>query len=215
MQRNFKVRYKQNFREKIVKHINENINVYFKVLIFFIIGICIGIFTVNQLPDVGKQTISNYINNSISKFKEQTEIQKWQLLKNSLFKNIIIVFIIWFFSLTMLGSFILYFITLIMGITFGYSFAAIMTSFTFIQGILFFFTSMFLQNIITIPSITFLIVQGIKSHETLKVKHNISLKYVLAKNSAYAILIALLLLIASLIEVYLSSSLVYAILKYL
>lgn len=215
MQKRAKHRYNAGIKQIIINHISENINIYFKVLIIFIIGICIGIAVINQLPETGLQDINEYIESSLITLKNGSEISKIQILKSSLFKDVVIVFIIWFFGLTLLGSFILYFITLIIGITFGYTIAAIMTSFTFIQGILFFLTAMMLQNIINIPSIIFLITQGIKLHRGFELKQNISLKYILTKYSAYCILILLIFIIASLIEVYVSGSLVYTITKYL
>lgn len=215
MQKRVKHRYNSGIKQKIINHISENINIYFRVLIIFIIGLCIGIAIVNQLPETGLQEINEYVETSINVLKNESEISKIQILKSSLFKNIVVVFIIWFFGLTLLGSFILYFITLIIGITFGYTLAAIMTSFTFIQGILFFLTAMLLQNIINIPSIIFLIMQGINLHKEVATKQNTSLKYILAKYSAYSILIMILLIIASLVEAYISGSLVYTIVKYL
>lgn len=215
MQRNLRRRYKSGIKEKVVKHICENINVYFKILTIFVIGICIGIFIVNQLPEAGKQYINEYINNSTSQLKSGVEIQKWQLLKNSLLKNIVIVFAIWFFSLTIFGSFILYLITFIMGTTLGYTLSSLMTTFTFLQGILFFVTSMLLQNIIFIPSIFFLITQGIKTHKELIDNQNIKFKYILFKNSIYTIVVTILLVVASFVEVYVSGEFVYSITKYL
>lgn len=215
MQKRVKHRYNSGIKQKIINHISENINIYFRVLLILIIGICIGIAIVNQLPETGLQDINEYIETSINVLKSRSEISKIQILKSSLFKNIIVVFIIWFFGLTLIGSFVLYFITLSIGITFGYTLAAIMTSFTFIQGVLFFLTAMLLQNVINIPSIIFLITEGIKSHKELAIKQNTSLKYILAKHSAYSILVIILLIIASLIEVYVSGNLIYTIVKYL
>lgn len=207
--------YKKGIKQLIINHISENINIYFKVLIIFIIGICIGIVVVNQLSETGLQDINGYISNSINALKNNNEISKIQMLKSSLFKDIIIVSVIWILGLTFIGSFILYFLVLILGITFGYTLSAIMTSFTFIQGILFFFTSMFLQNLITIPAIIFLTVHGIKEHRNLFSKQNTNIKYIIVKHSAYCILILLVLIIASLIEVYVSGNLIYKVIKYL
>lgn len=215
MQRNFRRHYKSGIREKILDHIVKNINIYFKILIVFIIGICIGIFTVNRLPEEGKQTISNYINSSISQLKSGVEIQKWQLLKSSLFKNIIIVSAIWFFSLTMFGKLILYFIVFIIGITFGYAVSALMTTFTILQGLLFFATSMLLQNLIFIPSVFFLITQGIKINKELVSNQSKNLKFTLIGNGIYTIIVMILLVIASFVEVYVSGKFVYGIVKYL
>ena len=199
----------------IIKHLNENLNVYFKVFLIFIIGICIGIAVVNHLPEVGMQTINDYISNSITILKNDNEIDKLQILKSSLFKNVIIVLLIWFLGLTLVGGFILYLLTLILGITFGYTLSAIMTSFTFIQGALFFLTGMFLQNLFSIPSIIFLIVQGINSNKAILVKKNNSLKYIVAKQSIYSIIVMIFLILASLIEAYVSGKLVHLIAIYL
>lgn len=215
MQKRIQSRYKSGIKQVFINHISSNINLYFKVLTIFIIGICIGITIVNQLPEAGLQNINENINNSIKTLKSDSEISKIQILKSSLLKNAVIVLILWILGVTLLGSFTLYFVTLIIGITFGYTLAAIMTAFTFIQGILFFITTMLLQNIINIPSIIFLIVQSIKSYKNLLHKQNINSKYILAKHSAYSILVMILLSIASIIEVYISNSLVYTVVKYL
>jgi len=215
MHKRVKHSYNVRFKQVIIKNIKENINIYFKVLIIFIIGICLGIVVVNQIPETGVQDINEYIQSSVNVIKIEKGLSKAYILKSSLFKNIIIIFIIWFFGLTLLGKFILYFITLIIGITFGYTLSAIMTSFTFIQGILFIFTAMLLQNIINIPSMLFLITQGIKLHKELASKQITSLRYILVKYSAYSFLVMILLIIASLIEVYVSGNLIYTIVKYL
>lgn len=215
MQKRGSSRSNLGIKKLIINHISENINIYFKVFIVVTIGICIGVAVVNQLPETGVQDINNYIKNAINSLKNHTEISKLQILKSSLFKNVVIVLLIWLLGLTLGGSFILYFFALIIGITFGYTLAAIMTSFTFIQGILFSLTGMLLQNIINIPAIIFLIVQGIKSHKSLLVNQNISLKYIVAKHSACSIGVMFVLILASLIEVYVSGNLIYSIVKYL
>lgn len=215
MQKRVKHRYNSGIKQIIIKHIGENINIYFKVLIIFIIGICIGIAVINQLPETALQDINSYIEDSINALKNGNEISKIQILKSSLFKNFVVVFAIWFFGLTLFGSFILYCVVLIIGITFGYTLSAIMTSFTFIEGILFFATAMLLQNIINIPSIIYLTTQGIKLHKEPELKQNISLNYIFIRYSAYSIIVMIILVIASLVEVYVSGSLVYTITKYL
>lgn len=215
MQRNIRRRYKSSISQKIKNHLSENVNIYYKIIIIFVVGICIGIFAVNQLPEMEKQNISEYINKSVAELKEGLEVSKGRLLKISVIKNIVVTLAVWFFSLTMLGSFVLYIITLLIGITFGYVLSAIMTSFTFIQGLLFFITSMFLQNIISLPAMFYLIVQGIRSYKEMLAKHNLGLKYILIRNTSYAIVVAILLIIASLIEVYISGGLVCKMIKYL
>lgn len=215
MQKKGKKRNSLGIKHIIVNYISENINIYLKIFMIFLIGICIGTVIINQLPEAGLQNINDYINNSIHSLKDDIEIPKLQILKSSVFKNIVIVFFIWILGLMMVGSFPLYFLTLIIGMTFGYTLSAIIVSFTLIQGILFFVTSMLLPNIINIPSIIFLIVECIKSHKSLAFKKNYSLKYVVAKHSACSIGVMLILFGASLIESYICSKLLCLVLPYL
>lgn len=215
MQKKARSRYKSGIKQKIIEHISSNIDLYIKVIIIFIIGICIGIAIVNQLPENSLQSIYEYINNSLNVLKENTEISKIQMLKSSLFKNVVIVLLIWFFGLTLLGGFVLYFLILIIGITFGYTLSAIMTSLTFLQGILFFITTLLFQNIIYIPAIIYLVVHGLKTQKSILNKQNTSIKYIVVKHSAYCIIVMILLVIASLIEVFVSGNLIYYVIKYL
>lgn len=215
MRKQARNRYKANARNVILQHIQANITIYFTILVIFIIGICVGVTIINNLPSTQTQVISEYINNSINTVKNGSRFSKTQMLKQSIVKNILIIVAIWIFGLTFLGRFFLYIITLILGITFGYSVSAIMTIFSFGQGILFFLGTMLLQNIISIPAIIFLIVQGIKCHSEFANKKTNNLKYVLVKYSSYSILVALLLVISSVIEAYASGNLIYAIIKYI
>ena len=79
MQKRKKHRYNSGIKQIIINHISENINIYFKVLIIFIIGICIGIAVVNQLPEAGLLEINEYIELSINALKNSSEISKIQI----------------------------------------------------------------------------------------------------------------------------------------
>lgn len=215
MRKQARNRYKANARNIILQHIQANITIYFTILVIFIIGICVGVTIINNLPSTQTQVISEYINNSINTVKSGSRFSKTQMLKQSIVKNTFIIVAIWVFGLTFFGKFFLYIITIILGITFGYSVSAIMTIFSFGQGILFFLGTMLLQNIISIPAIIFLIVQGIKCHSEFANKKTNNLKYVVVKYSSYSILVALLLVVSSVIEAYASGNLIYAIIKYI
>ena len=214
MQKKLKNQYNFGIRQTIINHIGKNIHIYFKVIIIFIIGICIGTIVVNQLPENELNSISVYINNSINVLKNNNDVPKIQILKISLVKNIFIVFLIWFLGLTLIGNLILYGSVLIIGITFGYTISSIMTTFTFIQGILFFFTAMLFQNIISIPSLIFLIVQGIKASKDLTNKQY-NIKHIIIKYTMFSLITLILLILSSLVETYISGNLIFYIIKYL
>lgn len=215
MKKQAKYRYKSNTRNIILNHIRTNINIYIIILTIFVIGICIGVTIINNLQEMQVQSISDYVNTSIDSIKQGNPLSKTQILKQSIAKNIIIVLAIWIFGLTFFGKFFLYIITLILGITFGYTVSSYMTVFNVGQGLLFFFATMLFQNIISIPAMIFLIVQGIKCHNDFSGKKINNIKYILVKYSSYTVLVAILLITSSFVETYTSGNLIYSIIKYL
>ena len=214
MNRSYKKHYKLTNRNLILNHITSNMSRYIIVLTIFIVGICIGVMVVNSLPDAQANNISEYINTSVEYLKNGNEISKNSVLKQSIIKSIITVVVIWLLGLTFFGNFLLYIVALVLGITFGYTISSLMLIFTFFKGILFFCSTMLLQNIITIPAIIFLIVQGLNFRTEL-VNKNSNIKYVTIKYSVYCAIVMLLLLLSATIEAYVSTSLIYVVSKYL
>lgn len=207
--------YKSGFKNIIINNIRENAKTYFNVLIVFIIGICVGVYIINKLPEAQTQNISQYINTSIESIKNNSMNSEQNIFRQSIIKNLIIVALIWLFGLTFLGNYILYIITFIIGLSFGYTLSGVMTALTLWQGIIFFFTSMILQNVIAIPAIIFLIVQGIQCREDFVKEKNVTLKHILIKYTVYTLLVFAILFVSSLIEAHVSSKLLKWAIKYI
>ena len=206
-------RYSGSSNNIIIIHIKENFSVYFFCTIIFIIGITIGVILVNNRDESEAQNTSQYITESIINIKENNNISKLELFKKSLKRNILIVFIIWILGLTFLGKYILYLVLLIFGIAFGYTFSSVLSAISIAKGLLFLLSSMLLQNIITIPSIIFLIVQGAKSFNIFNNNHSINKMVV--RFTAYCMVVAIVLIASSFIESFISTNIVYKISKYL
>lgn len=206
-------RYSGSSNNIIVNHIKENFALYFLSTIIFITGIITGVILVNNRPEVQVQNTSQYINESITIIKNDNKISKIEILKNSLKKNMTLILIIWILGLTFLGKYILYLVLLIFGITFGYTYASILSSMPLLNGILFVISGMLLQNIITIPSIIFLSVQGAKSFNIFNSSH--SPNKIAVRYTAYCVIVAMLLVASSFIESFISTNIVYKISKYL
>lgn len=215
MRRRTKNIYKSGFKNIIINNIRENAKTYFNVLIVFIIGICVGVYIINKLPESQTQNISQYINTSIEAIKNNSMNSEQNIFRQSIIKNLIIVALIWLFGLTFLGNYILYIITFVIGLSFGYTLSGVMTALTLWQGIIFLFTSMILQNVIAIPTIIFLIVQGIQCREDFVKEKNVTLKHVLIKYTVYTLLVFAILFMSSLIEAHLSSKLLKWAIKYI
>lgn len=206
---------KFNFKDIIINHISSNIKLYFTITIIFILGICLGVYFVNSMPQDKLEELNQYINQSITVIKEENKISSFQIFKKSALKNVIIVASILLFTFTILGGFILYAITLIIGCSLGYTISAIMATLSLGHGILFLFATMFFQNIIMIPTIMFLIVHGLKAREELISKNNTNIKQLSAKFFIYSLIVEAILIGTSLVEAYISSNLINWLIKYI
>ena len=73
-------------REMLIKHIKKNINIYFFLLLTFIIGVSAGAFTVNGLSTVQREELVNYFQGFLQLMDNQ-KIESTELLKISLMEN--------------------------------------------------------------------------------------------------------------------------------
>ena len=206
MYKRTKKSYVSNVRHLIIEHIKNNASIYFSIIIIFFIGICIGVIIFNHSEDNNKEQIYNYINESIEKIKDGTLVKKSDIIKHSFIKNVYILIAIWFVSLTLFGKHLLYLITLILGISFGFSTSAIMICFGIPQGMLFFICTILPQNIIAIPSFFYLIAKGIYYHLKIYSYNNINntIKNNLFKYTFNTLILLIFLYISSIIECYFS-----------
>lgn len=211
---------KNNNTNMIINHIKETFNIYFLCGVLFILGITIGVIFVNGRTESQIENTKQYINESLDTLKNNStndtdyhSISKFKLFKYALKRNMIVLIIIWILGLTFIGKYILYILLLFYGITFGYTFSSILSVMSFTKGLLFILSSMVLQNLITIPAIIFLIVQGIKSYNLFSFNHTIN--KVTIRYTAYSIVIAILLIMSAFLESFISTDIIYKISKYL
>lgn len=204
-------RYNRRYGGIITSHIQNNLREYTIGSIIFLIGILIGIFFVNNLNEVQTFEITTYLTESISTIKEAESINKFEILKESIGNNIILVILLWLMGSTVIGLLLVYLIVCFKGFCFGYTLSSIIYVLGTGKGILFFIITMFLKNIIAIPCTIALAVSGMKLYKSImqdRRKQNIKLEIV--RHTIFSIFILLLLIASSFIEVYFSQS----ILKY-
>ena len=76
------------------------------------------------------------------------------------------------------------------------------------KGILFFITTMLLQNLIFIPCMLALAVSGIKLYKSImKDKRKENIKFEIFRHTMFSFMILILLMISSVIETYISTNL--------
>lgn len=208
MRRTRRKKVKSNFKELILNDIYNNLKFYIIVIIIFLIGITAGVIFINNTTDVQKTEIGEYINNFITSLKGNFEIDRGELLKSSLLENFKLVLGMWFIGSTVIGIPIVLGIVVYRGFCIGYTVSSAITILGTQKGIIFFITTILMQNIIIIPVIISLVVSGMKLYKSImkdKRKENIKLQII--RHTIISIISFIFLVLASFIEVYISTSL--------
>lgn len=200
----------------ILNHIKNNQKYYLIISIVFLIGLIIGVTYINQINTEAKEQTSQYITKFIDSIKVDHQIDKAQLLRSSIIEHIILAIIIWIMGFTIIGIPIVYIIIGIRGFSLGYTISTIIISLGIWKGILFTFISIFLQNLIIIPSIFAISVSGIKLYKSImKDRRKENIKVEMLRHTIFSLIMGGFLLLASFVEVYMSSNLVSMCIKFL
>ena len=92
----------KNIKETIKKHILNNKKEYIIVTLLFIIGIFLGVLFVNNINELQKTEVTDYLNNFIEKMKSIESLDNISLLKTSVIQNVLFAIILWFFGTTVI-----------------------------------------------------------------------------------------------------------------
>lgn len=201
--------------ETIKEHIINNHKEYIIVILLFIIGIFLGILFVNNIQESQRVEIDGYFNNFIEKLKNTEDINQVELLKTSMGQNIMLAVVIWFFGTTVIGIPVVFGIVLYRGFCLGYTISVCISIMGLSKGIVFVLVILLLQNIIFIPAVLALAVSGFKLYKSIvkdNRKENIKLEIV--RHTIFSLIMTLVLIVASLIEIFLSTNLLRVIIKY-
>ncbi len=213
--REVRKRQKNNIKELISRHIYDNIKLYLIVIIILVVGIIAGVVFVNKTSAEEAQEIQNYIIEFINLLKQGNSIDTGQLLKKSLGDNITLIIIMWLIGSTVIGIPIVMGIVLFRGFCIGYSVSAIIASIGVQKGILFFFTTMFLHNLIFIPVIICMTISCMRLYKSImKDKRRENIKIEIIRHTLISIVLGLLLVLAAFIEAYVSTNLLMLSIKF-
>lgn len=200
----------------ILNNIYSNLQYYIIVMIILIIGIACGVIFINNINEEQKAEISKYISDFISSLKNNYEINKAELLKNSLIENFKLTLGMWFIGSTVVGLPIVFGIVLYRGFCIGYTVSSAIAILGAQKGIIFALSSILLQNIIIIPVLLVLSVSGIKLYKSImKDKRRENIKLEIIRHTVVSIIGLIFLVLATIIEVYISSSLLTMSLRFL
>ena len=206
--REIRKRKKAGIKDFILRNIHDNLKSYLIVIILFIIGIVAGVIFINNTNETQSTEIQGYINNFISSLKQDYHIDKMELLKSSLWDNFILIISMWFIGSTVIGIPIVFGIVIFRGFCIGYAVSSAIAVLGVQKGIIFLLTTMFLQNIIFIPVIICMAVSCIRLYKSImKDKRRENIKLEIIRHTLVSIMLFIVLVLATLIEVYISTNL--------
>lgn len=209
-------RYGKRYKNILVSHIQNNIREYTIGCIIFVIGILLGVVFVNNLTEIQTDEISVYITDSITSIKQNTNLSKFDILKESIQNNIVLVVLLWLMGSTVIGLLLVYLIVCFKGFCFGYTISTIIFVLGTGKGTLFLISTMLLKNIIAIPCTIALAVSGMKLYKSImqdRRKENIKLE--VFRHTIFSIFILILLILSSFVEVYISQGILNYCIKYI
>ena len=184
---------------------------YLIVLLFFCIGVVIGVYAVKYMSLTDRQDLTSYYSRFIENI-QTNEISYANLLFEIFKKNIIIIIPIIILGFTFFGSPIILIINLMKGFSIGYTFTFLLTMFNG-DGLMLAVSSLVPQNIIYIPCIVATSIIAL-SLSTLKFKEKfikkMPIKNLLLNKGGTNILLIILciFIIGMIIEAYLSPNLI-------
>lgn len=201
---------------KIVAYIEENAKLYIITATILIIGIVLGVIAINHTSELQKEGTSSYINSFIESIKTGKEINEFEIFKISIQKNFILTLIMWFSSITLIGTIIVIIILLALGFCLGYTISGIIYVLGIGKGILLTSSILLFQNILFIPTVIFLSVYCIKQSKNLyKNLKEEGIKIFFIKNTIVNLFVFFIFVISSFIEAYLSKNILLFFIKYL
>ena len=211
MKRNKRVR----LLEVIKDHIGNNKKEYIIVTLLFIIGIFLGVFFVNNMEEIPKTEVTEYLNAFIEKMKNTASLNHIQLLKNSVGQNILLTIILWFFGTTVIGIPVVFGIVLYRGFCLGYTISICITIMGLSKGILFVLILLLVQNILFIPAILALAVSGFKLYKSIiKDRNKENIKIEVVRHTVFSFIMLLILIISSILEIFVSTNIMKSVIKY-
>lgn len=115
-------------KEILISYIKNNIKEYSIIMIIFLIGLVFGVIFVNNAGQSQINEIMSYINEFVGNLKNNIEIDKAQLLKDTLISNFLLALELWFVGSTVIGVPIVYGMIAYRGFCLGYTISSVIAT---------------------------------------------------------------------------------------
>lgn len=197
------------FFSGLMESLKENKITFLWVLLFFLVGIVLGSYTVYYMSDFNRVEITTYFNNFLE-FLGGNSVSYTSILIDSIKSILPMVAIIVLLGYTAVGTPIILMMDLAKGYVIGFTFSLIV-SMLGSKGVMLVLSGLMLQNLIFIPIIMLISVLAIR-HSVTKLKMGVSRDRVkLDVSRAYLSfqgLLSLIIISGILIETYISPNLI-------
>ncbi|MDU7954371.1 MAG: stage II sporulation protein M [Clostridium perfringens] len=197
------------FFSGLMESLKENKITFLWVLLFFLVGIVLGSYTVYYMSDFNRVEITTYFNNFLA-FLGGNSVSYTSILVDSVKSILPMVVIIVLLGYTAVGTPIILMMDLAKGYVIGFTFSLIV-SMLGSKGVMLVLSGLMLQNLIFIPIIMLISVLAIR-HSVTKLKMGVSRDRVkLDVSRAYLNfqgLLSLIIISGILIETYISPNLI-------
>lgn len=197
------------FFSGLMESLKENKITFLWVLLFFLVGIVLGSYTVYYMSDFNRVEITTYFNNFLE-FLGGNSVSYTSILVDSIKSILPMVAIIVLLGYTAVGTPIILMMDLAKGYVIGFTFSLIV-SMLGSKGVMLVLSGLMLQNLIFIPIIMLISVLAIR-HSVTKLKMGVSRDRVkLDVSRAYLNfqgILSLIIISGILIETYISPNLI-------
>lgn len=189
----------------LLEYVLKNKKSFLLIVGLFLIGMILGIVFINHANPTQIEEIKLYVANLVKNIKTYDYINKTDLLAQSLTQNILCILLIWFLGCTIIGSIFVFVAIVYRGFSLGYTISAIIACLGIKKGCVFTVLGLVLQNIFFLPAFFILCESGIKLYNGIR-KHCINLKLEVIRHTIIMLISMVLVVIASFIEVYVSTN---------
>lgn len=205
-------------KEIIKSYVKRNFLNICILTLFLFIGLILGVVYINNIDVENKNDILSLVD-SITKFirekKEYNISEKFEILKNTFFRNIIIILILGFVSSSIIGIPLIFLIILFKGFSVGCAMSSVIASIGVKSGIIFICSSMLIHNIINISGMYIVALSGISLYKLLLKNREESIRFMILKHMVFLIIAIIMCILASLVETFFSNYLIFALKSYI
>ncbi|SDF25161.1 stage II sporulation protein M [Sporolituus thermophilus] len=197
-----------HIRQNLGEYLRANIVAYFFVTLIFVIGVVIGALAVKTLPEEQKTELLGYLRIFFQGLSRGTEgIQEQGLLYSVMLNNAKTIGLIWLLSFTVIGIPFVLFIIFTRGFVIGFAVGFLVNEYV-VQGLLFALVSVLPHNFFAVPAVVVTGVSAVSFSLALvrRRRHSRggSLFYQAMGHTVLCAAMLVLMLIASLTEIYIS-----------